>query len=110
MFPLLFVSGDAQLPTDLDFAALQTDAPKLSHMCKDRPRVRKSRGVQKPILGDSPLIENVHSKIGLDSFFDVCSSSSANHEAALNVPERSVRTSHVNKSTALGFDFRFVIR
>ena len=82
-----------ELQPDVDFTALQTDTPKLSHLCKDRPRARKTHHVQKPMVaGSLPLIENIYSETGCDVLFNGNASSSSTLNGG-DLPSRQLSSS-----------------
>lgn len=88
---------------DFDFTALETDTPKLSHLCKDRPKARKTRNVRKPIVSQSPLIETVQSEYGLTSFFDAHATSADSEVSSDSRPQRVVKTPVTNKTVVSGY-------
>jgi len=76
---------------------MESDSPKLSHLCKDRPKAaRKSRCIQKPVIGQLPLIETVQSDIALEGFFDA---GKGVDSCDITTETPSSRISHLNKTS-----------
>ena len=96
------VAGSA----DLDFTLLETDTPKLTHMCKDRPKARKTRSVFRPVVAQSPLIENVQSQNNLTNFFNSPTTVAVNNVTTASRLTRSPtprNKTEVNKAETLRY-------
>ena len=63
-------AGSSQSPIDFDLSVMETDTPKLSHLCKNRPKPRKTHTALKPNVVALPLTSVVQPDVGFVAFFN----------------------------------------
>jgi hypothetical protein len=64
------VAGSSPSTVDFDLSLMETDTPKLSHLCKNRPKPRKTHSTLKPNAGVLPLTSALQPDVSFVAFFN----------------------------------------